>query len=703
MASSGSFNTTAYDGKYLTFSWTLQSQDPAANTSTIAWTLKGAGGSGYHISGNFKVVIAGETVYSSATRIELYNGTTVATGTKVITHNTDGTKNFSASAEAGIYYVAVNCKGSGSWDLDSIPKTSTITCPSTAIGETARIAINRASTDFWHEITYEFGDLVGVCGSTGSSYLNWTIPDSFYDEMGNYTSKSCKLTCYTSIDGNLLGTSTTTFLVTIDADDSKPVLDVDVYDDNDTTVYLTGNKNTIIRYYSNIYYDMNNSYARNGAKIVSYKAKCGTTTKTAASDIFQRAYAGTLTFTITDNRGATVSEEVILPMINYIDIGCHLDVGNPTVSGNMTIAISGDYFNGSFGRMNNSMAVEYRYKEVNGSFTNWINAGTPTINGNSYRIETSVSGLDSTKTYIFEARAFDELSSDYSSADGVTSEPIFDWGANDFRFNVPVAANDDIIMPNGSYILAPVEEGEDPFEILDARGTSGNSYLNYSAYTNAVGTARYYGNKVHLRSKNNMNIEAGGTLDITSGGGTIYIGSWGDEIAIGGTTYPRMIYSGSWTPTVTGISASTATGYWMEIGETVILNWYIQGTVSSNQDYFKISTADLPYASDGQQWYSGGGNVSGGYTPANMAFSGWCLEKDGYIYARTVATGTTAGNRTSGYLQIKSGQTIYASGTLMYHIDPTALADAETFALRRDNDWLDKGELAALGEEEGNV
>ena len=41
MALSGSFNTTAYSGRYLTFSWTA-TQNVAANTSTISWRLVGA-------------------------------------------------------------------------------------------------------------------------------------------------------------------------------------------------------------------------------------------------------------------------------------------------------------------------------------------------------------------------------------------------------------------------------------------------------------------------------------------------------------------------------------------------------------------------------------------------------------------------------------------------------------------------------------
>ena len=129
MASSGSFNTNGYEGRYLKFSWNIKSQDIANNKTTISWSLKGAGSASasWYMAGNFKVVINGSTVYSSSSRIKLYDGTTVASGEAVISHNSDGTKSFSASTEAGIYTVAVNCRGSGRWALTNIHRQATIT------------------------------------------------------------------------------------------------------------------------------------------------------------------------------------------------------------------------------------------------------------------------------------------------------------------------------------------------------------------------------------------------------------------------------------------------------------------------------------------------------------------------------------------------------------------------------------------------
>ena len=127
MATSGSLSTTKYEGRYLILSWTA-TQSVEDNTSTIKWTLKGAGDakSSWYYAGNFKVVIAGSTVYSSSTRIKLYKGTTVASGTKTISHNTDGTKSVAMSAQAGIYTVAVNCSGSKKFTLTDIPRKATI-------------------------------------------------------------------------------------------------------------------------------------------------------------------------------------------------------------------------------------------------------------------------------------------------------------------------------------------------------------------------------------------------------------------------------------------------------------------------------------------------------------------------------------------------------------------------------------------------
>lgn len=177
MASSGSFNTSGYDGRYLTFSWSIKSQDVSTNKTVINWSLKGNGDAQYswYESGNFKVVINGSTVYSSADRIKLYKGTVVASGTATISHNNDGTKSFSASAEAGIYSWAVNCSGSGSWTLTPIPRYPTVTQTLTSKTETS-ITMSWSSDSTIDYMWY-----------SKDNGANWTGVDCADGKSGSYT------------------------------------------------------------------------------------------------------------------------------------------------------------------------------------------------------------------------------------------------------------------------------------------------------------------------------------------------------------------------------------------------------------------------------------------------------------------------------------------------------------------------------------
>ena len=175
---SGSFNTTAYSNRYLTFAWTLKSQDIATNTSTIEWTLKGAGSaSGYYLTQNITLIINGTTVYTHGLdpQIKLWNGTLVASGTTQIAHGSTGTKTFSASCEAGIYVWSPNCSGSGSWELPTIPRYATISQSLASKTETTAV-INWTSDSTCDYLWYS--------SDNGSSWTGVSISNA---SSGQYT------------------------------------------------------------------------------------------------------------------------------------------------------------------------------------------------------------------------------------------------------------------------------------------------------------------------------------------------------------------------------------------------------------------------------------------------------------------------------------------------------------------------------------
>mgnify|MGYP003292036407 CR=1 FL=1 len=227
MASSGSFNTGNYEGRYLQFSWTEKSQNVANNTTTISWTLKGAGTGKvkWYKAGNFKVVIAGETVFSSATRINLYEGTVVASGTYTFKHNADGTKTFSASAEGAIYTNAVNCTGSGNFTLDTIARASQPSCVTYPnhtqnvgeFGDTISIHMNRQSSVFTHTVRYQFGNKSGTIATGVTTGTTWTIPMSLMDLLPTTTYGSGTIYVDTYNGSTLIGTKYCGFTATVPA------------------------------------------------------------------------------------------------------------------------------------------------------------------------------------------------------------------------------------------------------------------------------------------------------------------------------------------------------------------------------------------------------------------------------------------------------------------------------------------------------
>jgi hypothetical protein len=168
----GSVSSSTYEGRGIRLNWSVDSTSIEGNYKVLYWTLTGFGGSGYHIAGNFKVVIDGETVFNSATRIELWNGTVVASGRKTVYHDNWGNKTFTASIEAGIYWTAVNCSGSGTWELQTIPRYLTITkFDITNVGETSAIC-EWATSDPRNSTYYSLdGGATWIGSATYGEYL----------------------------------------------------------------------------------------------------------------------------------------------------------------------------------------------------------------------------------------------------------------------------------------------------------------------------------------------------------------------------------------------------------------------------------------------------------------------------------------------------------------------------------------------------
>ena len=336
MASSGSFSTSGYSGRYLTFSWSVASQDITNNRTTINWVLKGAGGSTYDwfMSGNFKVLINGQQVYFSSNRIQLYNGTTVASGTYTINHNNDGTGSFGAYAEAGIYTYAVNCSGSGSWNLPTIPrasqpsiKTYPKNSPDFNIGDTITIYMNRAASVFTHTVKINYGSTsytiaTGVTNSC--TFDTSTIANALYALIPNSNVYSSTISVTTYNGSTNIGTKTCPYNAHVV--NASPTFDAAYLDSNVSTSDVTGNNQVIVRNKSTLRIDVTNAAALKSATLKTAKcvilgttvtANISGTTATLNVGAINTSQNTTANVTVTDSRGNSTTKTLNIAVADW--------------------------------------------------------------------------------------------------------------------------------------------------------------------------------------------------------------------------------------------------------------------------------------------------------------------------------------------------------------------------------------------------
>ena len=104
----------------------------------------------------------------------------------------------------------------------------------------------------------------------------------------------------------------------------------------------------------------------------------------------------------------------------------------------------------------------------------WIETGAVLNDDNTYRAEVSLTALNYLNRYTFQAMAVDLLSSVESVEKTVKTTPVFDWGENDFNFNVPVTILGktllDLLYPIGSIYMSV--EPTDPSELFGGKWES---------------------------------------------------------------------------------------------------------------------------------------------------------------------------------------------------------------------------------------
>lgn len=387
-------------------------------------------------------------------------GGATATGSVEVSHNTDGSKSVNIEVTGNrfakcFFYTAKggtdggngwSAKGSKTVELTTIPRASTIGASDANIGAKSTIVVTQKSTAYTHSIAYKFVNLTGYVTAEGgisntevkysATSISWAIPTIFYEQIPNAKTGICTLTIKTYSGSTQIGDAQTdTFTVTAAQSLCAPSVSGSVVDSNATTKALTGDANKLVRYYSTALCTIT-ATPKNSASISD--KKIGGVSVSGTTIEIEKIEIDSVEFYAIDSRGYEASESVAISLIPYI-ILTNNPVGQRTdpTSGNANLTVKGDYFNNSFGLEQNSISVRYRVRPVGGEYGEYSFAEVSVFE-NSYSASAGLSGLDYKNQYEIEVVVSDKLEEVTKTAKINKGVPVFDWGENDFRFNVPV-------------------------------------------------------------------------------------------------------------------------------------------------------------------------------------------------------------------------------------------------------------------------
>ena len=390
------------------------SQDQNSNASSIRYYAYVGSVDGYSGSGARATVYINGAAVGYFSSIPARSNTLVGYLDVVVQHDDQGrgTANYSASADTN--WTLGDASLSGSFNLPTIPRASQPTATSANIGDAITIYTNRKSGSFTHTLKYSFGSLSGTIATGVTDSYAWTLPSTFYAQIPNSSYGTGTITCETYNGGSLIGTKTCQFTVYASEAKCKPNISISVADTSVMASSLTGSNQKLIKFISSPKITLTTS-AKNSATVKSTSVLCGDGKSSSGSTVtFNAVESGYFKGTVTDSRGFANSAEKTLEMVDYIKLTCNADVSRESNTSNTVKAeINGNYFNGSFGSVTNTLSLKVRYRESGTtSWSQYFNI-SPTVNDdNTYSADVTIgTDFDYQKQYEFEFTAVDKVTS----------------------------------------------------------------------------------------------------------------------------------------------------------------------------------------------------------------------------------------------------------------------------------------------------
>lgn len=435
---------------------TLNSQSIANNTSSV--TVKGiietSGESwrGNERSGTYTIKQGSSVIKSgSFTHGAPKNSTTTLFSVTVtVAHKSNG---MSDAITASYNYDSGWCKGSGSLSLATIPRQANITSApnfndeaNPTIGYSNPAGNAATSLQACISLAGNKADIAyRDIGKTGNSYtFNLTTAERDVLRGACTTANSRKVYFFvkTVLAGNTYYSKLERTLTIVNA--TPVITNASAKDVNSSITGLTGDDQKIIAGMSNISATMASSTLK-GATIKSSRISNGGKTVNGTSATFNKATSNVVKFEVTDSRGNKASKTITLGTVNYVKLTCNVDAsialdGADSTKANIKFKIFGNYWSGKFSAdVSNSLTLKTNITDGSGKQTTITLPAITMSDGRTYSVESTIKGLEYTESFVINVVASDKLTKSVkASSKTLKAIPVFDWGENDFNFNVDV-------------------------------------------------------------------------------------------------------------------------------------------------------------------------------------------------------------------------------------------------------------------------
>ncbi len=392
-----------------------------------------------------------------------YNEVVIAEFADWIGHAQDGSLAVSVSSNynASGSYSPGTCSASNTFYGTKIPRQANITGADSFNDEQNPVVYynnpaGNYATSLQTCISWTGGDDIAYrdVSKTGNSYTyNFTEAErtKLRHACKNSNSMQVKFYIRTVIGGNTFYSTADRTLTVINA---NPTINPTVVDTKATTIALTGNSNTLVRYESNAKAVMDPSTKKYATISETTITNSGIISK-ASENVFSKINNGEFDFYLKDSRGNSISQKINKTTIPYLLPSCNIFAKNPTADGRLTIRIQGNCFKGSFGKVANTINLQYRRKEGYNEYGPWENVVVTLREDNTYDTEIRLTNLDYRKAYTFQAQITDKLHNVLSNEKRVKTTPVFEWNEDTFNINGKLCINGSPIgdgLPIGAMI-----------------------------------------------------------------------------------------------------------------------------------------------------------------------------------------------------------------------------------------------------------